>query len=172
MNIYVVDNSDVIHETSADFVLRSVAKEIHVVQYDNLLPIVKVNLFSNGKRYVLPDDASVNLRFGKADHTFVYKGVLGCNESRDAVYFNVDQQMTAIDGKANPVLELFHSTGHLSSSPIPKMILNYYMKFKFKLIKIRMISNKLLKLAENQMFWKALVSMMLKFLSTQIKIQI
>lgn len=122
MNIYIVGDNDIIHETSTDFVLRSVAKETHVVQYDNLLPIVKVYLFNNGERYVLPDDASVNLRFGKADHTFVYKGVLGCNESRDAVYFSVDQQMTAIDGKANPVLELFHSTGHLSSSPIPFII--------------------------------------------------
>ena len=122
MNIYIVSDNDIIHETSADFVLRSVAKEIHVVQYDNLLHIVKVKLYNNGERYVLPDDASVNLRFGKADHTFVYKGVLGCNESRDAVYFSVDQQMTAIDGKANPVLELFHSQGHSSSSPIPFVI--------------------------------------------------
>lgn len=122
MNIYVVGDNDIIHETSVDFALRPVAKEIHVVQYDNLLPIVKVSLFNNGRRYILPNDASVNLRFGKVDHTFVYKGVLGCSEDRDAVYFTVDQQMTVLASKVLPVLELITSDGHLSSSPIPFII--------------------------------------------------
>ena len=38
MDIYVENKNDLIHETSVDFVLRSVSREVHVVQYDNLLP--------------------------------------------------------------------------------------------------------------------------------------
>ena len=122
MNIYVVTDHDIIHETSVDFVLRSVGKEVHVVQYDNLLPIIKVNLFENGERYILPDDAHVNLRFGKVDRTFVYNSALGCTPEKDAVYFAVDEQMTAIDSTVYPVVEIIVGTDHSSSSSFKVII--------------------------------------------------
>ena len=34
MNIYEEKQTDIIHETSVDFVLRPCTKEIHIVQYD------------------------------------------------------------------------------------------------------------------------------------------
>lgn len=120
MDIFTENNSYFIHETSADFVLRSVSKEVHVVQYDNLLPIIKVNLFNNGEVYTLPQGSDVRIRLCKVDHTFVYKSVLGCNEERTAVYFDVDHQMTAIHSKIIIVLELHieTTTGLAGSSPI------------------------------------------------------
>ena len=120
MDIYTEQKSDLIHETSVDFVVRSVSKEVHVVQYDDLLPIIKVNLFNDGERYSLPECAKINIRLGKLDHTFVYKEVTKCNQERNAIYFNVDYQMTVLDGKINIVLELRidGTEGIASSSPI------------------------------------------------------
>lgn len=109
MNIYTENSDAVLHETSVDFVLRPCPKEIHVVQYDQSLPVVKVKLFSNGKPYVLPANALVNIRVGKNDRTFVFQPVLGCSEDRTIVYFDVTYQMTSIPGKIGPVLEVLLS---------------------------------------------------------------
>ena len=126
MNIYIENDHDIIHETSVDFVLRPCSKEVNIVQYDLTLPIVKVNLYKNGERYALPNDVEANVRFGKLDHTFVYKAVLGCNAERNAVYFQVDEQMTLIAGRVSPTIELKweynNTTGFANSSPIPVVI--------------------------------------------------
>jgi len=108
-----------IHKTSADFVIRNCAREIHIVQYDKTQPIVEVELFNNGRKYFLPDNAIMNLRFGKPDRTFVYKSILGCNKTRHVVYFDIDEQMTYLYGKANPILELIIGDMVAGSSPIP-----------------------------------------------------
>ena len=126
MNIYIEGAHDIIHETSVDFVLRPCSKEVNIVQYDLTLPIVKVNLYKNGERYQLENDVEANIRFGKLDHTFVYKAVLGCNAERNAVYFQVDEQMTLIAGRVSPTIELKweynNTTGFANSSPIPVVI--------------------------------------------------
>lgn len=118
MNIYIENQNDIIHETSVDFVLRPCAKEIHIVQYDKSLPVIKVDLFRNGEKYIIPDEAAINIRFGKLDHTFVMKPVLGCNEEKTAVYFEVDEQMTVIAGRVSPVLEMIIGSNIAYSSPI------------------------------------------------------
>ena len=118
MNIYTPNQNDIIHETSVDFVLRPCAKEIHIVQYDKSLPIVKVELFRNGERYVLPENAIVNIRVGKLDHTFVYESILGTNEQRNIVYFEVSEQMATIPGRIWPVLEVIENSKVACSSPL------------------------------------------------------
>ena len=122
MNEYIVTQNVIIHETSVDFVLRSVGKEVHLVQYDNLLPVIKVNLYNNGEKYILPNEAHVNLRFGKVDRTFVYEEALGCNHDRDAVYFAVTDQMTVINSTVAPVVEIVIGTDHSSSSSFKVII--------------------------------------------------
>lgn len=119
MNTYIENQTDIIHETSVDFVLRPCSKEIHIVQYDKSLPIIKVELFKNGERFSLPEEAIVNIRFGKLDRTFVYKSILGTNVERNIVYFEVDEQMAIIPGRIWPVLEVIYSNGKTAnSSPI------------------------------------------------------
>ena len=118
METYVVNEYDIIHEVNIDFVLRPVPKEIHIVQYDKTLPIVKVNLFNNGERYSLPNDAQVNIRFGWFNKMEVYKPVLGWNSDHNAIYFDVDENMTEVKGKFGAVLELILSNNHGCSSPI------------------------------------------------------
>lgn len=118
MSVFIKSDSDIIHETSVDFVLRPVSKEIHVVQYDNLLPVVKVYLYDNGERYILPNGAIVNLRFGKVDHTFVETECERDQDRDDVVYFRLTTDMTVLASKVNVVLEVVSSEGFAASSPI------------------------------------------------------
>ena len=48
----------------------------------------------------------MNIRVGKKDRTFVYVPALGCNITRDKVYFEVTYQMTIMDGTIKPVVEV------------------------------------------------------------------
>ena len=116
---YVPSTDKKIHETSADFIIRNCAREIHIVPYVRTQPIVEVELFNNGRKYFLPNDAIMNLRFGKPDRTFVYKSILGCDETRHIIYFDIDEQMSYLYGKANPILELIIGDMVAGSSPIP-----------------------------------------------------
>ncbi len=122
MNIYTVKDTDIVHKTSADFITRWCAEEVHIVQYDDVQPIVAVELFMNSVKYILPDGYEANLRFGKKDRTFIYKPVLGCNTERNTVYFNVDEQMSLLHGKVNPIIELTYNGSVVGSSPIPFVV--------------------------------------------------
>ncbi|MBR6287809.1 MAG: BppU family phage baseplate upper protein [Acholeplasmatales bacterium] len=96
----------IIHETSVDFIKRIIQSSIHIMQYDNNLPLIAVKLYKNGQDYILSSTAIVKIRWRKKDGTIVYKAVLGTNETRDTVYFEVDEQMTYFDGKNTPILEV------------------------------------------------------------------
>ena len=122
MDIYVENKNDLIHETSVDFVLRSVSREVHVVQYDNLLPIIKVNLFNDDERFEIPNVARINVRLSKIDHTYVYKEITKCNPDRNAIYFDVDFQMTVLDSKITFVIELVLGSTVACSSPVSLII--------------------------------------------------
>ena len=122
MNIYIEKENDIIHETNVDFTLRPCSDEIHLVQYDKSLPIIKVNLFKDGFKYIISSIDNVNVRLGKLDKTFVYKSVLGINSLGTAVYFEIDEQMTSDPGKISLVLEIIDSNGVASSSPIALLI--------------------------------------------------
>ena len=122
MNTYVENINDIIHETSVDFVTRPCSREIHIVQYDKGLPVIKVNLFREGQPYQLPNSASVHVRLGKLDNTFVYTNILGMNEDRTIAYFEVTEQMAMISGRVNPVIEVVYQGKVACSSPIPFVI--------------------------------------------------
>lgn len=106
MEIYNLTDSDIVHYTSVDFVARTPAKDIYIVQYDNSQPVVAVTLYRNRSEFFLPNGYEANVRFGKRDHTFIYKPVLGCSSDRGTLYFNIDEQMSLIHGKALAVIEL------------------------------------------------------------------
>lgn len=101
-----IDQKRIKHITKVDFMNNLIMKPIRVVQYDNNLPIVEAELFMDGEPYTLPQNAEVRIRWGKKDHTFIIKEIMGCDESRRKVYFEVDNQMTYFSGPANPILEL------------------------------------------------------------------
>ena len=118
--LYTPSSSQIVHEARVDFRQRVIQPMIHIVQYDKSLPIVAVELYSDGQKWALPDTvATVKVRWGKRDHTYVYTDVLGCNADRTVVYIEIIEQMTVFYGEHNPVLEVTIGDTLACSSYIP-----------------------------------------------------
>lgn len=115
-----LDSSLIVHETKADFVKRDIIECVNIVQYDENLPVLAIKLFMDGETYTLPSEASVSLRWGKPDRTFIIKNVLGRNYDGNIVYVQIDEQMSYYRGMYYPVLDIIYQNGnHACSSPIP-----------------------------------------------------
>lgn len=106
MTDYTPESYRIVHLTTADFNKRILPRPIHIVQYDDSIPILAVSLYLDGNQYTIPNSAEMNIRFGKKDGTFVYNPALGCSSDRHTVYFEVTQQMTMNRGRFNPIVEI------------------------------------------------------------------
>lgn len=122
METYEPPIGAIVHETLVDFVVQPVPREVTLVQYDDTLPILKVNLYSNGEKFSLSDSDLVSLRIGKVDHTFVILGILGTSEDKSVVYFSISYQVTTIPSKILGVIELERGGTTAASSAIPFII--------------------------------------------------
>ena len=49
MEIYIPAASKILHKTGVDFASRALPKVLHIVQYDNKLPVLEVQLFANSR---------------------------------------------------------------------------------------------------------------------------
>ena len=104
---YTVDpNTDILHKTLIDFTKRVSIPTIHIVQYDNTLPIVEVELFNNYENYILPNNCNVYIRWSLKDGEAIYKKVLGCSIDRKKVYFAIDKNMVKYPGSKSAILEV------------------------------------------------------------------
>lgn len=121
MDIYTPNDTDVIHSTKADFRKRTIQETVHLVQYEKNLPVIAVALMYNGYSYTAPATSEIWIRWGKKDHTYVYKKCM-VSADRKTVYFEVDYQMTYYYGELNPILELIIGSKSAGSSPLPIMI--------------------------------------------------
>ena len=108
MTVHAETDSEIIHETEVDFVLRPVSTPIHLVQFDNSLPLIKVNLLKNGRKFVIPDGYHVYLKFlnAKIGVNNVQFEIEECNDSKDAVYFKVTPGMTNLFQKTFGVISV------------------------------------------------------------------
>lgn len=119
VNLYTPDSNVIVHETKVDFRRRVVQRQVNLVQYDKSMPVIAVKLCSNGNEYVLPENASAYIRFGKRDHTYVYNECLGCDQTRTIVYFAITDQMTVFYGEHTPIVELRIGDTVAGSGSIP-----------------------------------------------------
>ena len=92
--------------TRADFDRRDVVQPVHLVQYDDTLPVLAVALYKGGQPWTLPTGADVNLRMDKKDGHYVYNPALGVSSDRATVYLAVTAQMTTGYGTFAPVVEV------------------------------------------------------------------
>lgn len=122
MSLYTPTNFQIVHYAYVDFVSRQIGRPVHIVQYDDSMPILAVRLFRDGKSYAVPEGADVNIRLNKPDGTFVYNPALGSNAGRETVYFEISPQMATYAGEADPVVEIVLNGSVASSSPISLMI--------------------------------------------------
>ena len=72
VSTYVPDSTKILHIAYADFVSRQIGRTVHVVQYDDSLPLLAVKLFSDGQPYTIPSNANISIKLGKSDGKFVY----------------------------------------------------------------------------------------------------
>lgn len=100
-----------IKATRADFDRRDVVQPVHLVQYDDTLPVLAVALYKGGQPWTLPTGADVNLRMDKKDGHYVYNPALGVSSDRNTVYLAVTAQMTTGYGTFAPVVEVLAGGG-------------------------------------------------------------
>lgn len=106
VDTYTPENR-IVHHVSVDFKNRNTVPDaIHIVQYDNEVPIVEVTLLEANEPFTLMETDCVNVRCHKPDNTFVYNPALGCTPDRKKVYIEVTQQMAAAHGMARAIVEL------------------------------------------------------------------
>jgi hypothetical protein len=122
IEVYTPDSSRVIHYTYADMTARQIVRPVHLVQYDQGLPIIAVKLYNDGLEYTIPANATVNIRCGKVDGNFVYNPALGWDSAMHTVYFEVTKQMTALAGEINPIVEIELNNKIVSSGAIAVQI--------------------------------------------------
>lgn len=101
---------------------RQIVRPVHLVQYDQGLPIIAVKLYNDGLEYTIPANATVNIRCGKVDGNFVYNPALGWDSAMHTVYFEVTKQMTALAGEINPIVEIELNNKIVSSGAIAVQI--------------------------------------------------
>lgn len=100
-----------IKATRADFDRRDVVQPVHLVQYDDTLPVLAVSLYKGGQPWTLPTGADVNLRMDKKDGHYVYNPALGVSSDRSTVYMAVTAQMTTGFGTFAPMIEVLAGGG-------------------------------------------------------------
>lgn len=100
-----------IKATRADFDRRDVVQPVHLVQYDDTLPVLAVTLYKGGQPWTLPTGADVNLRMDKKDGHYVYNPALGVSSDRATVYLAVTAQMTTGYGTFAPIVEVLAGGG-------------------------------------------------------------
>ena len=114
VSTYTPDSTKILHTAYADFVSRQIGRTIHVVQYDDSLPLLAVKLFSDGQPYTIPSNAEISIKLGK----FVYNPVLGCDSARHTAYFEITYQMVVLAETVSPIIEVRIGTSIAASSSI------------------------------------------------------
>lgn len=120
---YTPDSTKILHTAYADFLSRQIGRPVHIVQYDDSLPILAVKLFKDGQPYTIPSNADVNIRLGKSDGNFVHNPALGCDSTRQIVYFEITYQMSVLAGEINPIVEIVIG-GNISASSSINIIID------------------------------------------------
>ena len=122
MALSVYTPTGIVHETSVDFTKRVLTEPVHLVQYDESLPVIAVTCLDAGQYMTLTALDTVSIRMDKGDGTFIYNPVLGMSADGHIVYIQITLQMTANYGRFEPVIELLRDGGYGASSPIPLFI--------------------------------------------------
>ena len=118
VSTYTPDSTKILHTAYADFVSRQIGRAIHVVQYDDSLPLLAVKLFSDGQPYTIPSNAEISIKLGKSDGKFVYNPALGCDSARHTAYFEITYQMVVLAETVSPIIEVRVGSSIAASSSI------------------------------------------------------
>lgn len=113
---YTLPPNTILHHTEGYLDSRPPAPPVHLVQYDNTLPVLAVSLYAGGQPYTVPENAYVNIRMTKPDGTVIYNPALGVDAARSTAYIQLTPQMTVLDGDFRPILEITANGGVAGTS--------------------------------------------------------
>ena len=96
------------HPAKVYLLSRRLPDIVHLVQYDQTLPVLAVELYEGDAPYTVPEGAAVNIRMAKPVPSTkkVYNPAYGISEDRHTVYIQVTPQMTVVAGCTDPVIEV------------------------------------------------------------------
>ena len=109
MNIYTPDQNKVLHYVNVDLATRSFIDAVHLVQYDDKLPILAVRMFQNGVNYDAKEASRIQLRYGKRDQTFVIADTLGVSDDGSIAYFELTKQITVEAGEHKTLIDVIYA---------------------------------------------------------------
>lgn len=118
LTTYTPNANQIVHETMIDMSSRPIGEPVHIVQYDDRVPILAVSVYKDGQPYKIPTSANANIRWGKSNRRFVYNPAVGISSDRYILYFEITVQMVTDFGRTNPIVELEISGKVAGSSPI------------------------------------------------------
>lgn len=91
---------------------------LHLVQYDDKLPILAATLWIGSERYIPPAGSQIRIRWKKPDGYVAYNPALGMDED-GVVYVQITKEMTAANGAAFANIEITNGGGVKNSDSIP-----------------------------------------------------
>ena len=103
---YTPPGTAIKHDITASLIAGERPGVVHLVQYDQTLPIIAVRLMGNNVPYAVPAGAAVNFRARKPDGKYIYNPALGISADRSTAYIAVTPQTAAAAGKMRAVIEI------------------------------------------------------------------
>lgn len=98
----------------------NIVPPIHLVQYDDTIPVAQFDLMDNGQPFELPDGATVSVRMRKPDGFGVDNAALEASGSTVLIAFT--EQMCAAAGKGWINIEINDGTGVKYTQPVMVII--------------------------------------------------
>ena len=98
----------------------NIVPPIHLVQYDDTIPVAQFDLMDNGQPFELPDGATVSVRMRKPDGFGVYNAALEASGSTVLIAFT--EQMCAAAGRGWINVEINDGTGVKYTQPVMVII--------------------------------------------------
>lgn len=103
---YTPPGTSIVHNITASLVAGERPGVVHIMQYDQTLPIIAVRLMGNNALYAVPSGAAVNFRARKPDGKYIYNPALGVSADGSTAYIAVTPQTAAAAGKMRAVIEI------------------------------------------------------------------
>ena len=119
---YTPVSTAIVHSTTVSLTSRAPVQPVHLVQYDQTMPVIAVALTANGQPYTVPSGAAVNVRMDKPDGTHVYNPALGVSTDGQTAYIGITAQMTAAAGSSSPIVEIVVNKGVAGTAAFPVII--------------------------------------------------
>lgn len=118
LNQYTPPADSVIIDVDVDFVTRPITPPIHLVQYDKVLPVLAIHMYSNRSAYSMPQQSTAAIRVNLGNGAHYYAFAEGRSADFTIVYFVLQAPLCYNPGFKPGVIEISNSEGLINSSAI------------------------------------------------------